>query len=97
MGRGPRRGHSHRSRSTQGGSRFYGQLSEISDWIGLILPVVMKQSAIFKNEILKLNCSVLVYSQLHVTSSAQGVIYATNEKKSSIVLKSEIMVLRLFP
>lgn len=64
MGRGPRRGHAHRSRSTQGGSRFYGQLSEISDWIGLILPVVMKQSAIFKNEILKFNCSVLVVNYM---------------------------------
>lgn len=96
MGRGPRRGHAHRSRSTQGGSRFYGQLSKISDWIGLILPVVMKQSAIFKNEIFKIELQCFS-SQLHVTSSAQGVIYATNEKKSSIVLKSEIMVLRLFP
>lgn len=31
VGRGPSRGHAHRSCSTQGGSRFYGQLREISD------------------------------------------------------------------
>lgn len=57
VGRGPSRGHAHRSRSTQGGSRFYGQLREISDQTDFTCSY--KTVGNFFNENFELNCSVL--------------------------------------